>query len=288
MNVLTAEKRGFCFGVQDAVELALQTAGGNHQGTVYALGPVIHNPQEVARLEAAGVNQTADLDAIPAGSTLLIRSHGVRPEVMAEARRRGLTVIDATCKLVKRAQQIVRQLSDDGYQVVMIGDAGHPEVVGVVGYAENVMVVNAPHDVPDRVPQRVRLGVVAQTTHAPEHVARVVAAIVAQPFREIKIVNTLCDEVSRRQDAAVAMCARVDVMFVLGGLHSANTRQLARLCEEQSVTTWHVETWDQFRPEMVAGKTTAGVAAGTSTPEWIIQDFVERLSAVATSPTSGA
>lgn len=272
-----AEKRGFCFGVQDAVELALSTAAARPKGTVYALGPVIHNPQEVSRLEAAGVNQSTALDQVPPGSTLVVRSHGVRPEVIDEARRRGLDVVDATCKLVKRAQNIVRDLDDDGYQVVMIGDAKHPEVVGVVGYAEKVIVINSPEEAADRVPPRTKLGVVAQTTHAPAHVARVVAAIVAQPFREVRIVNTLCDEVSRRQAAAVALCSEVDVMFVLGGLHSANTRQLARLCEQESVATWHLETWKQFRPEMVAGKTVAGVAAGTSTPEWIIQEFVERL-----------
>ncbi len=278
MKVLVAEKRGFCFGVQDAVELALRTAG-EEQGSVYALGHIIHNPQEVARLEEAGVNQSTELDQVPAGSTILIRSHGVRPEVIEEARRRGLKVVDATCKLVKRAQQIVQELYNDGYQVVMIGDANHPEVVGVVGYAGNVIVINSPDEV-DRLPTPARLGVVAQTTHAPEHVAKVVQAIASRPFREIRIVSTLCNEVSRRQTAAVDLARQVDVMFILGGLHSANTRQLARLCEQQGVPTYHLETWEQFQPAMVAGKQTAGVAAGTSTPERIIQDFVKRLEAV--------
>lgn len=278
MKVLLPEKRGFCFGVQDAVELALRTADETPKGSVFALGPVIHNPQEVARLEEAGVNQSASLDEVPPGSTLLIRSHGVRPEVYDEAERRGLKVVDATCKLVKRAQKIVRSLHQDGYQVVMIGDAKHPEVVGVVGYSEGVIVINSPDEV-ESIPTHSRLGVVAQTTHAPEHVARVVASIVARPFRELKIVSTLCNEVSRRQAAAVELAEKVDVMFILGGLHSANTRQLARLCEEAGTTTYHLETWEQFRPEMVVGKATAGVAAGTSTPEWIIQDFVRRLEA---------
>jgi 4-hydroxy-3-methylbut-2-enyl diphosphate reductase len=280
MKVLVADKRGFCFGVQDAVKLAERTAVENARGTVYAMGPVIHNPQEVSRLEEAGVNQTAGLDEVPTGSTLLVRSHGVRPELIDKARQRGLKVADATCTLVKRAQQIVRQLHDDGYRIVMIGDAKHPEVVGVVGYAPDVIVIDRPEEVSDRIPQRARLGIVAQTTHAPEHVARIVEAIVARPFREVKIVNTLCNEVGRRQEAAVSLCRQVDVMFILGGLRSANTRQLARLCEQQGVKTWHLEAWDQFRPEMVAGKTIAGVAAGTSTPEWVIQDFVKRLEGI--------
>ncbi len=278
MKVLLPDKRGFCFGVQDAVELALRTADETPKGSVFALGPVIHNPQEVSRLEEAGVNQSASLDEVPHGSTLLIRSHGVRPEVYEEAERRGLKVVDATCKLVKRAQQIVGSLHEDGYQVVMIGDAKHPEVVGVVGYSEGVIVINSPDEV-ESIPAHSQLGVVAQTTHAPEHVARVVAAIVGRPFREVKIVSTLCNEVSRRQAAAVELAEKVEVMFILGGLHSANTRQLARLCEEAGTTTYHLETWEQFRPEMITGKRTAGVAAGTSTPEWIIQEFVRRLEA---------
>jgi len=280
MKVVVADKRGFCFGVQDAVELALRTASGSPRGSVYVLGPIIHNPQEVRRLEDAGVSQVTQLDQVPPGSTLLIRSHGIRPEVIAEAERRGLKVVDATCTLVKRAQQIVRQLHDEGYTVVMVGDAQHPEVVGVIGYAPNVIVVDSEQEVPERVPPGGRLGIVAQTTHAPEHVARIVSTIVVRPYREIRIVNTLCNEVGRRQEAAVRLCGHVDVMFVLGGLHSANTRQLARLCEQQGVTTWHLETWEQFRPEMIAGKRVAGVTAGTSTPEWVIREFVQRLEAV--------
>lgn len=288
MKVLVADKRGFCFGVEDAVKLAAQTASKRPKGSVYALGPVIHNSQEVSRLEDAGLNQTTELDQIPSGSTLVIRSHGVRPEVIDEARQRGLTVVDATCTLVKRAQQIVRQLHADGYTVVMIGDAKHPEVVGVIGYAPDVVVINREEEVAERVPARARLGIVAQTTHSPDHVARIVAAIVARPFREVRIVNTLCSEVSRRQEAAVNLCRHVDVMFVLGGLHSANTRQLARLCEQQGVPTWHLETWGQFTLDMVAGKSVAGVAAGTSTPEWVIQDFVKRLENVVPPPAPAA
>ena len=122
-----------------------------------------------------------------------------------------------------------------------------------------------------------KLGVVAQTTHAPEHVGNMVGLIAARPYRELKVVNTLCLEVVRRQEAAVALCKEVDVMIVLGGLHSANTRELAELCRAQGVRTHHLETWEQFEPAMLEGHKVAGVAAGASTPEWIIQDFVKKL-----------
>ncbi len=182
--------------------------------------------------------------------------------------------------LVKRAQTVVKQLHEEGYQVVMIGDRNHPEVQGVIAYAPNVIVVDSEAELASALPRRGRLGIVAQTTHAPEHVGKIVGAIAAMPFREIKVVNTLCLEVIRRQEAAVALCKEVDVMFVLGGLHSANTRELARLCELEGTPTYHLETWEAFRPEMVAGKKVAGVTAGASTPDWVIDDFARRLEAV--------
>jgi len=283
MQVRMARKRGFCFGVQDAVKRCEQAlaAEGRH---VAVLGPIIHNRQVVDRLAEAGLQVVDDLDALAPGTTLLIRAHGVPPELLDRARRRGLKILDATCTLVKRAQGIVRQLHEEGYHVVVIGDRNHPEVKGVVGYAPKVTVVDREDELDEALPPGGRLGIVAQTTHAPEHVARMIGAIAARGFREIKIINTLCLEVIRRQQAALELCQQVDVMFVLGGLHSANTKELARLCRQTGVDTYHLESWEQFRSEMVAGKTVAGVTAGTSTPEWIIETFASNLQAVEPPP----
>jgi (E)-4-hydroxy-3-methyl-but-2-enyl pyrophosphate reductase len=278
MQVKLASKRGFCFGVEDAIELAERTVREN-PGQVVALGPVIHNRQVVERLEQAGLNQSADLDTVPAGTTVLIRSHGAGPETFARAAQQNVPLVDATCVLVKRAQTVVQQLHQDGYQVVMIGDAEHPEVKGVIGYAPNVIVVDREEDLDTVLPKRGKLGIVAQTTHAPEHVAEMIGAIARRPFRELRIVNTLCLEVIRRQEAAVALAKEVDVMFVLGGLHSANTRELARMCTEEGVATYHLETWEQFKPAMAKGHAVAGITAGASTPDFIINAFAERLRA---------
>ena len=209
----------------------------------------------------------------------MIRSHGAPPETFELARRLNLDLVDATCVLVKRAQQVVRQLHQEDYQVVIIGDKDHAEVRGIVGYAPGVIVVDEHTDLDQALARRTRLGVVAQTTLAPQRVAAIVARICERSFKEIKIVNTLCMEVVRRQEAAVALCRQVEVMFVLGGLHSANAAELARLCREQGVDTHHLETWDQFEPAMVARKKVAGATAGASTPESIVTDFVERLRA---------
>jgi 4-hydroxy-3-methylbut-2-enyl diphosphate reductase len=199
---------------------------------------------------------------------------------MESARQRGLRVVDATCVLVKRAQTVVRQLHEEGYHVVMIGDPDHPEVRGVIGYAPNVTVIDRGSDLDEALPYRERLGVVAQTTHSPEHVASVIADILKRPYREVKVVNTLCLEVTRRQKAAIALCREVDVMFILGGLHSANTREMARLCREEGIPTHHIETWAQFDPSMAQGRTVAGVSAGASTPESVISEFVDNLRAL--------
>lgn len=284
MKVKVARKRGYCFGVEDAIELAEGALGQHAPGKLVALGPVIHNHQVVGNLEKAGLNQSANLESVPQDTAVLIRSHGASPDVFDRAQQRELNVIDATCVLVKRAQNVVKQLYDEGYQVIMIGDAEHPEVKGVIGYAPNVIVIDHEDEIDAVLPKRGKLGIVAQTTHAPEHVAQMIGAICARPFQEVKIINTLCLEVVRRQEAAVELCKEVDVMFVLGGPHSANTRELARLCKEQGMATHHLETWAQFEPAMVAGKQTAGVTAGASTPEFVIQEFVTRLEAFEPAP----
>ena len=277
MIVKLAEKRGFCFGVEDAIEIAEKAIREHGPGHVVALGPVIHNAQVVERLEAAGLRQSARLEELEPGSNVLIRSHGATPEMLDKAEKTGLNIIDATCVLVKKAQDVVRRLHEEGYRVVMIGDRNHPEVQGVIGYAPDVVVIDSLEDVERALPYKERLGIVAQTTHAPEHVARIIAEIVKRPYVELKLVNTLCLEVIRRQQAAVKLAHEVDVMFVLGGRHSANTQELARLCREAGVETYHLESLEQFEPRMVDGRKVAGVTAGASTPDWIITDFADRL-----------
>ncbi len=280
MQVKLATSRGFCFGVEDAIEIAEAAVAAHGPGKVVALGPVIHNKQVVSKLESAGLNQSGDLETIDRDKVVLIRSHGATPQTMQQANDRGLAIVDATCVLVKRAQDVVKQLHEEGYHVVMIGDPNHPEVKGVIGYAPNVTVIDEGADLEAALPYKERLGIVAQTTHSPEHVADMIAKILCRPYREVKVVNTLCLEVTRRQEAALALCSEVDVIFVLGGLNSANTREMARLCKDAGTDTYHIETWEQFEPRMIAGKTTAGVTAGASTPEWVIQEFVEKLEAI--------
>lgn len=273
MQVKIARKLGFCFGVERAIELAQQTLA-QRGGEISSLGEIIHNRQVVEKLAGQGLNVIDDAEQ--ASGTVLIRSHGEGPEVFERLHARGTRIVDATCVLVKRAQQMVAALVQEGYRVVVIGQAEHPEVRAIAAYAPEVICVDRPEDL-HRLPPGGKLGIICQTTHSVEHFGEMVGRIVARGYQEVKVVNTLCGEVRDRQAAAVELAGEVEVMFVLGGRQSANTRQLARLCAERGVPTHHLECWGDFRPEMAAGKKVAGVTAGASTPQWIVDEFVAGL-----------
>jgi 4-hydroxy-3-methylbut-2-enyl diphosphate reductase len=201
------------------------------------------------------------------------------PEQIAKLRAKGLRIADATCILVKRLQKIAKELSEEGYKVVVIGDENHPEVRSVVGCAEEVIVVGKESDL-HKLPDNSRLGIVCQTTQSPEHFGEMLGAIGKRNFSELKVINTLCREAVKRQASAVELCKRVDIMFVLGGLDSANTRKLAELCKKYNSQTFYLQNWKEFDKRIVFGKKVAGVTAGASTPEWVIDEFVENLRTV--------
>ena len=275
MKVIVAQECGFCHGVRSAISMAEKILAQKRQ--VYSLGPIIHNRDMVERLARAGLRTVDDVGEIPSG-TVLIRSHGAAPEQIAKIREKGLDIVDATCVLVKRLQQIASELGGAGYKVVVIGDRNHPEVQAVMGCAEDVVVVADESDL-HRLPENGRLGVVCQTTQSPEHFGKMLGAIIRGGFSELKVINTLCKEVIKRRESAVQLCKQVDVMFVLGGLESANTRKLAELCKKYNSQTFHLQNWNELDKSMVFGKNVAGVTAGASTPEWIISEFVRNLEA---------
>ena len=275
MKVIVAEKCGFCHGVRNAISIAEDILAQKKE--VYSLGPIIHNKDMVERLARAGLKTVETVNGIPSG-TVLIRSHGATPQQIAKIRKKGLNIVDATCVLVKRLQQIAEQLDKDGYKVVVIGDKNHPEVQAVEKSAVNVVVIGEESDL-HNLPDNPRLGVICQTTESPEHFNSMLTALANRGFSELKIVNTLCKEAVKRQESAVELCKQVDVMFVLGGLKSANTRKLAQLCRKYNSQTFHLQNWNELDTKVLSGKNTAGVTAGASTPEWIIEEFVKNLEA---------
>jgi 4-hydroxy-3-methylbut-2-enyl diphosphate reductase len=245
------------------------------ENDVYSLGPIIHNKDVVDRLANSGLKTVRKVEEIRSG-TVLIRSHGAAPEQIAKLKEKGLNIVDATCILVKRVQHIAGELEKEGYKVVIIGEENHPEVQAVVGCAKDVIVITDESDL-HKLPQYAKLGVVCQTTQSPDHFGKMIGAMGSGNFSELKVINTLCKEAIKRQESAVQLCRQVDIMFVLGGLESANTSRLAELCKKVNEHTYHLQNWDELDTSVLSDKKTVGVTAGASTPDWIINEFVENL-----------
>jgi len=275
MKVVVAENCGFCPGVRNAINTAEKILA--QRKNVYSLGPIIHNKDVVEQLAKSGLKTVNCVEQIQLG-TVLIRSHGVAPGQIMKIKEKGLKIIDATCVLVKRVQRIAKQLSNAGYKVVVIGNENHPEVQAVVGCAEDVIVVADELDL-HKLPQNSKLGVVCQTTQSPEYFGKMLGTIAQFGFNELKVINTLCREAIKRQKSAVRLCKQVDIMFVLGGLESANTCKLAEICKKYNSQTFHLQNWNELDKNILFGKNIVGVTAGASTPEWIITEFVENLKA---------
>jgi 4-hydroxy-3-methylbut-2-enyl diphosphate reductase len=276
MKVVVADSCGFCHGVRNAISLAGKVLARDPK--VYSLGAIIHNPDVVERLAKKGLKTVESVGLIPEG-TVLVRSHGASAEELKAIREKRLAIADATCVLVKRVQQLAGKLAAAGYLVAIVGDRDHPEVKAVVGSTRNVVVVADETDL-RKLPRDAKLAVLCQTTESPEYFEKMLAAIKAGGFPKPKVINTLCKEAIKRQTAAKRLCRKVDVMFVLGGRSSANTRRLAELCGRYNKKTFHLQNWEEFASNMVLGARVAGVTAGASTPDWVIEQFVKNLRGV--------
>jgi len=273
-DVRLAVSAGFCFGVERAVKMAI-SALDEFGEPVYTLGPIIHNPQEVKRLQDMGIRMAHSLEEIPAG-TVVIRSHGAPKGVTEKARKRGLKIVDATCPLVKRLKERVRELADEGYQVVIMGESDHPEVKAVLSYApDSCLVVRGPECV---VPEDLnkKVGLVAQTTQSLENL-RAVASLCICHCREVRTYNTICNATHKRGAEALELAGQVQVMIVVGGKNSANTTRLAQTVAQGGTRTYHIESAAELdRLEIPLGAP-IGVTAGASTPGWVIDEVVSAL-----------
>jgi 4-hydroxy-3-methylbut-2-enyl diphosphate reductase len=273
MKIIIAKRAGFCFGVKRATQMAFEAAAMDKK--TYTLGPIIHSPQVVNKLEQMGVKVLKSLESMDSG-TIIIRSHGVAAGEIDEAVKKELEIVDATCPFVKKAQEHVKSLSESGYSVVVVGDADHPEVQGIVSYGgDNVFVVGSGDEV-KKLPKMNKIGVVAQTTQSFENLKNVVTECL-QRGGEIRVFNTICDATAVRQEEAKELARQVDCMLVVGGFNSANTRRLAEVCVELQPRTHHIETAAEIDPAWFAEVERVGVTAGASTPKWIIDEVVDRI-----------
>lgn len=278
MKVVKATHAGACYGVRRALDMALVAAEGGEGAST--LGPLIHNPQVVADLAERGIRAVDGPDAVDHGS-VIIRSHGVTPEVRHAVEARSLEVIDATCPHVARAQKAAADLARRCEHVVVVGEAGHPEVEGLVAYAReaggDVVVAGGPEDVLASLEGSV--GVVVQTTQTREALESVVEELREHGI-EPEVQDTVCFATRQRQEAAASLAGKVDAIVVIGGRNSSNTTRLADICAAACPRTHHVETPDEIDDDWFLGCAVVGVTAGASTPEDHIDAVVARLEAL--------
>lgn len=289
-TVLLAEHYGFCHGVKKAVDKTVACATATDNGVqrpVYVLGQLIHNSQVIDRLSEQGIRTVASLEEVPPGSLCVVRTHGAPPQLAAEAESRGVAVADATCPDVRLVQNKAIELAREGYTVVVVGKADHPEVIGITAHAQEIpgariVAIHRAQDIAEKLhglPCR-RIGVVSQTTQMEDAFFDMIREL-ARIAKELKVFNTICPATFYRQSAALDLAARVDLMVVVGGKNSSNTTHLAEICRAQGTETIHIEVYTELigHPALAHAQT-VGVTAGASTPEWLVQEVIESIQAL--------
>lgn len=275
MKIHIADPTGLCFGVRRAISKLEEEL--LRSGTVYSLGSPIHNPQETDRLTKMGLVVVESAEEVPAASVAFIRAHGVTPLQEGVLIKKCRKVVDGTCPFVKTAQKRAKDLSTEGYVVVISGDRHHPEVKGIMGYVEGeVAVVSSDEDIPDNLKGR-RCGILSQTTQKVGSFAALVGSF-SKVSPEIKVYNTICKATLARQDSVCRLASKVDGMIILGGRNSANTKKLAEISMDVGVSTFWIEHAGEIDRGWLQNRDDIGIAAGGSTPDWLIKELIQKLN----------
>ena len=284
-KVIMAEHAGFCFGVRRAVNAISDSLSNNHDNReVWTIGLPIHNPQEVARLEALGLKVAKDADEVPSGAKVLIRAHGESLSVMESLKSRNIEVIDMTCPFVKKAQDMAANLSLENYYVILLGDKNHPEIKGILGHVadnKNAEVV-ADESEAEKVTNHQKIALISQTTQREERLAKV-AGILTRKSSELHVCNTICKATHERQQAAKELVRsnNVDGVILIGGKESANTGKLRDIIDSEGVSVLWIEEPEELEAnsQWLNDKNMVGIAAGASTPEWLIDKVINNIAA---------
>ena len=273
MEIKLSKSAGFCFGVKRAVEKVYEQIETGK--TIYTYGPIIHNEFVVNDLAEKGVQvieNTEQLEKIESG-TIIIRSHGVAQNVYDYIEKKGLECVDATCPFVKRIHSVVQKQSDLGKTIVIVGNAGHPEVEGIMGWCSgDVVVVEKPEEIDNiQISKETEICIVSQTTYNYKKFQDIVEIFGNNGYNS-NIVNTICNATEERQTEALAIAAEVDVMIVIGGKHSSNSRKLYEICSEKCAKTYFIQSLDDLQLELPKAVKTVGITAGASTPNKLIEE----------------
>lgn len=279
MEIQRASEMGFCFGVRRALDLVWKAIA--EHGNIQSLGAIVHNQKVVYDMEQLGVTIAESLDAVTS-DTVVVTSHGIGPEVTKQIQDRGIEIVDTTCPHVKKAQNIARGLAQDGYSILIFGDEGHPEVKGLLGWSggKGYAVINM-DDLPEQFNDKI--GILSQTTQNPENYTSFVKNVFSSvsDISEYRVFSTICEATRHRLAAALELSGKVDVMIVIGGSSSANTKRLAETCLSQGVQTYHIEQADQLEPSWFTADCRVGITAGASTPDVVIESVIEQLESIA-------
>ncbi len=276
MIIKLASSYGFCFGVKRAIRIAEE-----HKGSK-TYGPLIHNKDEINRLkEGFNIGLAEKFDDVNPDDSVVIRTHGIPKDELSKLKAQENTIIDATCPYVTTPQKIVEKMSNDGYSIVIFGDKNHPEIRGVVSYAKelkNAFIVNDEKEL-EGLPILSKVAVVAQTTRKPTDFVKVVSALILQ-HKEVRVFNTICNATFENQDAAAELAKDADVMIVIGGKHSSNTKQLHSICKSYCEDSYLIENEKEFESEWFKDKNLCGISAGASTPDWIVQNVIDKIEII--------
>ena len=277
-KIILAENAGFCFGVKRAISIAEETAKTCSDTPVYTFGPLIHNPQAVAYLESIGIQSISDLKKEKPGK-LIVRSHGLPPKIITAAEEQGFEIIDATCPFVRRTQDFAKTLLKEKYEVVVIGEADHPEVIGIVGHTnDKALIIENESDI-KKLKKKQRIGIVTQTTQSMETFRYLVMKML-EIGNEIKIYNTICGATQKRQKSTLELAEKVDIMIIIGGKNSANTTHLVQLSRKTNKPTYHIEKSTDINPFWLKERNIIGISAGASTPSYVIREVISYLESM--------
>jgi len=276
MRIKLASSYGFCFGVKRAIKIAEEHPGSK------TYGPLIHNKDEINRLkDGFSIGLAESLDDVKADESVVIRTHGIPKKELESLKEQENTIIDATCPYVTTPQKDVEKMSREGYSIVIFGDKNHPEIKGVVSYAQSqadaFIVLDAKEL--DDLPLRSKVAVVAQTTRKPEDFLKITSALILN-HKEVRVFNTICNATFENQDAAADLAKKADVMIVIGGKHSSNTKQLHSICKNHCNDSYLIENEKELQKEWFDGKVLCGISAGASTPDWIVQNVIDEIEKI--------
>lgn len=272
MKIELASSLGFCFGVQRAIDIAQTNTGSK------TYGPLIHNKDEINRLKTDfNVGLVDNLKSINSDDTIVVRTHGIEKHELEELQNNGQTIIDATCPYVTTPQNIVSHMSKEGYSIVIFGDENHPEIKGVKSYSEveDTFVVANEDDLND-LSLKNKVAVISQTTKKFKDYNKIISKLISSK-REVRVFNTICNATSENQDAALELAQKSDVMIIIGGKQSSNTKQLFNICKENCNNSYLIENEKELQEEWFMGKELCGISAGASTPGWIISNVKNKI-----------